>query len=299
MKLLIAGVFSPESTNTPMAWAIESLGANVRRFPYRDIGRQHGPQGLAAAFYREANRADAAVVCKGFGGTAPAIDPAVIKAVNTQTVYWLPDSTDVQGLFASEMAMACDIACATSLVSCGAIAGWGHKHVNQIFEGYNPRVFRPRKGETTRNVTFAGSLDAHRMNMLDALEAVGIDVDRPMAYLDDLSRIYAKSWLVLNFTRGEIFSDRVVQAMASGTCLLSENCRDLEAAFETGRDLAVFDDWHDLPPTAKRLLDDAAARNAIAQAAPKAVERFTWNKQMAKLLQAMNGEEIRDGAFGG
>lgn len=299
MKLLLAAVFTPDSTNTPMASALESLGNTVVRFPYRVIGKASGPFHLNDALVKQSKNVDAVVVCKGLGGNTPPIEAGALKAIKCPTVYWLPDSTDVQGLPVIELALACKIACATSLLSCDTIARWGHKHVSQIFEGYDHRVFRSWDGPKTHDVTFVGSMDAHRESMIEALRCAGQTVDRPVAYTKELSKVYSASKVVLNFVRGQIFSDRVIQAMASGTYLLSEHCHDLDAAFDPGKDLDVFWTWHELPGRVAVALESPVVREEVAQSGMKAVKRFRWRNQMEKLVGVIEGQEVHDGAFTG
>ncbi|GAF84124.1 unnamed protein product, partial [marine sediment metagenome] len=292
MKILFAGVFTPESTNTPMASAMESLGQNVIRFPYREIAARSGSLGLAKALREKAEKVDAVIVAKGLGGGEPGFDAATFKSLSCKTVYWLPDSTDVQGFPVIDLARACDIACATSLVSCAAIERWGHKAVNQIFEGYDPKVFRPRQAKKEFDVTFVGSLDPHRAELLDALQCATvkpfptnyaevidtkrIHVHRPTAYMRDLSRVYNRSRIVLNICRGQIFSDRVVQGMASGAYVLSEYCEDLDAAFEVGAEIGVFWTWNQMIHEVQTALRDEKWREDVAAAGAEAVKKFGW-----------------------
>jgi len=297
VKILFVGVFAPESTNTPMASALESLGQNVVRLPYREIAAHGGSQGLAKALQEKAEKADVVLVAKGLGGDLPGFDAATLKSLPCKSIYWLPDSTDVQGFPVIDLARACDIACATSLVSCTAIERWGHKAVNQIFEGYDPKVFRPRRAKKEFDVTFVGSLDPHRVELLVALDCAGIKVHRPTAYMRDLSKVYNRSRVVLNICRGQIFSDRVIQGMASGAYMLSEYCEDLDAAFEVGAEVGVFWTWSQLVHEVQTALRDEKWREGVAATGAEAVKKYTWKNQVAKILRAINGEEIADGAF--
>ena len=297
MNVLIAGVFTPESTNTPMADTLEAMGHTVVRFPYRDIGKETGPDGLATHLMRASSVVDLAIICKGCGGDAPPMYRHVLAELPCNTLYWLPDSTEVQGLAVVDLAMGCKVACATSLVSCEGIRSFGHENVHQIFEGFDPSVFLARKKRKTTDVTFAGSITEHRAWFLGVLESNGIEVHQPTAYRAVLSKEYARSRIVLNFVHGEIFSDRVTQTLASGAFCLSEHCKDLESAYRIGTDLDTFRSWHELPVKVRQWLEDDDRREAVARSGNAAVQAYTWQAQMKKLLRAANGEWISDGAF--
>ena len=300
MKIALVGVFAQtHSTNVAMADALQALGHDVARIPYRDVGQQRGPEVLHLLLAKAAELSDAMVICKGFGGDAPPLVPDAIRQLKCRTVYWCPDTVDIHGMTPVDYALACNAACATSLASCRAFRQYGHREVSQIFEGYDPKVFHVEQSDPQRRgVVFVGSLTPHRAECLAVLEGSGIEVERPALFGHDLSERYANSKVALNFVHGEIFSDRVFQVMASGGCLLTEECQDLLAAFRPSVDLETFKGLYDLPETARLLLADSKRCARMARLGAEAVKRFTWVEQMRKLIRVLKGNgSIADGAF--
>ncbi|MBE3043387.1 glycosyltransferase [Candidatus Bathyarchaeota archaeon] len=282
-----------------MSQSLHRIGGHkVTRFGYREKGQGIGRDRMLDELVVEGNKADVVIICKGFGGGDDiTIVPEAIRSIGKQTVYWYPDCVEVAGMYPIDMALACDVVCATSLVSCNAFENYGHTKVNQIFEGFDPTVFAKRETEKKRNVTFVGSADGDRGLLLTALESSDIPVDRPSAWTVDLSWVYSETRVALNFVRGEIFSDRVVQILASGAFCLTQGCRDLWCAFEPRRELDVFMNWSDLVQKVKYWVENEDEREAIAATGHEAVQRFCWDEQMAKLVSVLEGESVSDGAF--
>ncbi len=294
MRLLIAGVFSAESTNTPMAGALKRAGHDVTRFAYRDMAAQSNNDQMNNALYLAAKEQDAVIICKGFGDAL--ISAEMLRMLKPVTVYWLPDNIEVCGGMAIQLALSCKIACATGLVSCQNLVENHHKCVNQIFEGVNPKMFRPWSDEFGDNVVFAGSMTPHRQDMLDALDCAGIPVERITAYGRELSQAYSKAGIVLNFVHGEIFSDRVTQAVASGAFCLTETCKDIEAAFDVGLELDTFRSWNGLVIKTKHYLGNREERGRMRKVAG-AKSIWTWRGQMNKVIDVLCEKRIADGAF--
>jgi hypothetical protein len=220
------GVFTPNSTNIGMAEALRALGHEVIALDYRAAMRKFYPDGIRGFLSEATKEVDVTVLCKGFAGGQPPIEPEWVADWHGTTCYWFPDTTDIHGILPCRLAAACTYQCATSLVSCRAFENAGCKNVSQVFEGFDPGVFKPYPVERKRGVVFAGSVDFHRQSVIDALECSGIPVERVAAWGADLARVYSEAKIVLNVTRGEIFGDRVVQTMACGAMCLSEGCAD-------------------------------------------------------------------------
>lgn len=248
----------------------------------------------------------------------PPLAPEVLASLHGTTSYWLPDATDVVGEGVCDMARACSVQCATSLVSCKAFEKHGCKAISQVYEGYDPDIwhewFLPRKHPTwptekipiTRDVVFIGNVDdENRKAGIEALRAAGINVETPKAWLSDASKIYAESKVSLNFVRGggEIASDRAVHIMASGGRMLTQDCADLRHAFS---DYWTFTDPANLVSTVKWLLKDdnwkkSEAAWPVNQGGKKhqAHLQYRWTDQMKKLVRALEGERIFDGSYTG
>lgn len=307
MRIVVVGVAGPTSTSTFMERALRQLGHDIVPVSYRTLMATYGPD----AFHRdllEIGRSygtDAVVVCKGGGGSLPMISPDVLREIPAKTVYWFPDNIDVAGHEFGALAAACKAVCATSKVSCDYFAANGCPDVNQVFEGFDPEVFAYRPVEKKYDVAFVGSLDAERQAGLQALKEAGIQVHSIQAYNEDLSRFYNECRIALNFMigRGEIFSDRVFQVLASGACLLTGDCLDLHAAFPNigteHEPLARWTtgDYTDLQAQARALLADPKRQQAVAMRGLAEVQRYRWRNQMEKLVRVIQGEPVVDGAF--
>lgn len=303
MRIVLVGVFDPRSTNTFMAKALRAMEHDVVPIPYRTLMATHGPE----SFHRDlvdigrSYKTDAVVLCKGGGGNLPMISPEVVREIPAKTIYWFPDNIDTVGHEFGALASACKAVCATSKVSCDYFAANGCPDVNQVFEGFDPEVFAYRPAEKKYDVAFVGSLDAERQAGLQALKVAGIQVHGIQAFNETLSRFYNECRVVLNFMlgRGEIFSDRVFQVMASGACLLTGDCADLRAAFPVGESFVRWKvgDYADLVAQAKALLADPERQQTVAMRGLAEVQRYRWRDQMEKLVRVIKGDQVVDGAF--
>ncbi len=297
-KIALVGVFTPSSTNVPMADGLEQAGCEVRRVPYRDLIGVHGLPGLTQGLKEAAAWADATIICKGGGGNLPSIPPDLVAELHGTTCYWLPDNIEVIGRGVIDIARACRLQCATSLVSCKMMADAGCQSVSQIFEGFDQRVWMPLVERKVHDVVFIGNEDdANRKTCLDAIRQTPLDLQTPKAWLGEACEWYNKGRIVLNFVRGEIFSDRVIHVMASGGFLMTQDCADLRAALDgcyvpfTGPEDLVRkcdpDNW----------LCDEVGRRDVAIRGWNRVQDYAWHRQMRKLLRVLDGERVADGAF--
>ena len=299
-RVCVVGVFDqPTSTNVPMAAMLEAQGHPVQCLDYRKVIRERGIEILHRKLADV--QADVTVVCKGAGAGLPTINPDVFRDMNGTVVYWLPDSVDVAGTWLLTLAEACDVRCATSLVSCEAMRAAGMGTVNQIFEGYDPGLWRPLGVERRYDVSFkAATMDAERTRIVWLMQEAGLTFPPDAGWLqnDAMNVMYNECRVALNPVWGEIFSQRVIHALGAGAFVLSGDCRDLRAAFAVGDHLDTFTTREDAVERAIRWVADVDRRETIAKAGHAAVARYTWHNQMDKLRRAWRGETVADGAFG-
>lgn len=307
MKIALVGVFTPDSSNLYMAQSLTRLGHHVIGIPYREYISQGGLKAIHQALHRAEKAADAIVICKGCGAPFPPIQADVVKALSCNTLYWMPDSTDVAGPETVALAKACLNQSATSLVSCQRFLQEGCRNVNQVFEGTPPEVFHPIPGlRKTWDVLWKGSVTGRCEKHIQALQDAGIALEMPKGYVscEVMNEYYGRSKVVLNFAWGEIFSGRVFDVLASGSFLLTQACADLPAGFGLGADSLMVFDYMDaaerlLPDRIRSWLTNDEARERVAAQGREAVKPFTWDAQMAKMVKVLQGEKVYDGAFKG
>ena len=299
MRICVVGVGGEHSTSTGMENGLRACGHEVLPFDYRAESLARGVPGMCAALCAAAKGQDAIVFCKAYGPEPVVVPPTVMAMLGQQarTVYWFADSIFVQGPMALELGAACHRVSATSLESCTAFAEAGCPSVNQTFEGFDPDVFRYAPAKKKRDITFCGNDDEHRLECLLHLRLRRMPVDRPRAFGADLCRVYRESKIVLNFVRGEIFSDRVIQVMASGAFLLTEWCQDIRAAFGDKPLGGTFRGKQELAKACRFWLGDDVERECRAARGNEAVQCYTWTRQAAKLVRIIEGGTVYDGAF--
>jgi len=164
----------------------------------------------------------------------------------------------------------------------------------QILEGINAQEKKPTKKEF--DVIFVGSLDEKRRGCIESLLSAGINIQvygpgtkNGGVYGEQLYNLYRKSRIILNITReGSGFSLRVMEAMSSGSMLLSEFSDDLKRYFIRGEHL----DWYKTPQEAIRLikkyLSNDKERERIADKGRAIVENeFTWDAQAENICSLL------------
>ena len=297
-RIALVGVFGPHATEAPMARGLVGLGREVIYVPYRTIIRERGLSFLHSALQRLSSEVDAMVIFKGAGMGLPSLDPHVLAALKCPAIYWLPDNVDIVGTELLALGKACTAFVSPCLRSCEAARDAGVSRVNQIFMTHEPRLFHSWPDiKPSRDVTFIGVVDDSRKPFLDRLREDGIEVQTPKAFGETASRMMAESKITLNFTRGELLSNRVFFALASGAFLVSDGCQDLRAIFEPHKHYVEWDGYEQLHDTIRTFLDRPEERKRVAEAGRLAVQPWNINGQMAKLLRVIAGETVADGAF--
>jgi len=171
----------------------------------------------------------------------------------------------------------------------GARAYW-------ITQGVNSEVFNKREFPKAYDVVFVGTRNPKRSRYIDALKSAGISVtcfgrgwdNRPI-YENELVDIYRKSRIILNFCQpGAGFSIRVFQAMGTGSFVLSEYCRDLQAIFRPAVELDWFHDEHSMVREVRQYLDDDILREQIAENGCGFVHKnHSWSTVMQRILETV------------
>jgi len=183
------------------------------------------------------------------------------------------------------------------LTTCRAFKKFGVKRINQIFQGFEEDWCQKRDLPKKYGVTFIGSIYGNRSSYIGSLQANKISVFNKKCTHEESARFYNKSKVCLNLVPGECFSNRAMRVMGSGAFLFSQMNRDLKKAFKNGEELVLWKNQQQLINGAKYWLTHNKEREMIASAGHVAIQAFTWEKQMIKLLKAIDGDTVRDGAF--
>ena len=173
------------------------------------------------------------------------------------------------------------------------------KNSYYILEGYDVNIFNPGVNNSNKeiDVIFVGTIDSVREKFITYLRKNKVNVicygvgwkNKPI-YLKDLIKRYRQSKIILNFPKKDSgFSDRVFQALGTGSFLLSKYCSDLRRLFKKG----VHLDWFNTPKECLELikcyLNNDNLREEIAQRGHEfALENFAWDKTVDKILQNIN-----------
>ncbi len=130
-----------------------------------------------------------------------------------------------------------------------------------ILEGYNEKIFK--SGEENKHkqidVIFVGSIDSTRERFINYLRdnkikviCFGLRWENKPIYLERLVKEYRRSKIILNFPRQDSgFSDRVFQALGTGSFLLTKFCSDLERVFKK----EIHLDWFKTPEECLKLVE--------------------------------------------
>ncbi len=171
-----------------------------------------------------------------------------------------------------------------------------------IIQGLDPRIFTPKKGFNKKNtdVIFVGSKTPKRKHYIDFLKENGINITcygkrwkNNSIYLKDLVEKYHTSKIILNFTRGKFgFSNRIFQAIGTGSFIISEWCEDLTKFFEKGIHLDWFKTSVELLDLIKYYLKNDQIRENIAQQGYNHIcKNFTWHIIMKRICYIIENAE--------
>jgi len=286
--VVIVGVLDEQqSTNVWQAAAFMRNGWNVIPINYRNF-----KDGFAEhyKFIVERFNPELVLLSKVNG-----VDPNIFSSVKTRNVwYWFMDNIKVaEAVNAIEYAKISSHASATSSEVVELF-----KTVNQssynIIAGFEPKIFYKEEAEKDIDVLFFGNATAKRIELLSKIdkkvEVFGVGWPKEfkannLVFLDDLRKVIARSKIVLNLVHSNIFSDRVVTAMACGSFVLSEYCRDLFTYFDNEEHLVWFTNTDECNKYINEYLVDDDKREQIAQNGMKKVnELYTWDMVIQRII---------------
>jgi spore maturation protein CgeB len=110
-------------------------------------------------------------------------------------------------------------------------------------------------------------------------------------YYRDLPLFYPASSVNLNCTSRQMkgaVNQRVFDVPACGGFILTDRRAQLDALFEPGSEVAVYDGAEDIPDLVRRYLGDAAGRERISQAARRRIlAEHTYEHRLTRLIKVM------------
>jgi glycosyltransferase involved in cell wall biosynthesis len=248
----------------------------------------------------EVKKYDLLLFCK-----ADLIDYRKIEKYNcySKTWYYFMDPLiEARRINMFSYARRCIFASSTS----GAVILEGKKRgikIELLGQGIDPDIFNAKTKVVKKyDVVFAGSKTPERIKTIDYLKRGGIDIyccgvgwSNHPKYMSELSELYRQARIVMNLCREEeSFSIRVYQAMASGSCIISDYSPLLKEYFERGRDLDWAKNSDEWLSKIKFYLENDEARELVANAGFAHVqEHFNWRSVMKKMDQIIYNSRER------
>lgn len=154
-------------------------------------------------------------------------------------------------------------------------ADWHTKNVKWLPLGCDPEFHKPkRKYDKVYDICHIGSVQPHwqsrRIERLDTvLKAVpNFWVGNKLFY--EVTEKYAQSKIVFNSAHSNDINMRVFEAMASGSCLLTDK-QNWEGMFESGKHFLEYHDDKDMVEKAQWLLKNDVSRETMAKAGQELV----------------------------
>jgi len=174
----------------------------------------------------------------------------------------------------------------------------------------DPLLHAPARGEPTRDVCFIGNRDRKRDAHLHAMLASGLACTvvgnhfahgalfcrhpgsfRPRVRLPAMGRIYARHRLSLNVHAAVVREGtnmRTFECAAYGIAQVVERRPGLDALFEPGHEIVVYDEPHELGAVLRELARDAPRRERLAAAARRRVlAEHTYAQRVARLFDGL------------
>ena len=287
MKILMLGVFNPESTNISQAEAFERQGHEVVRYDYRDYRKvcgEYQAEATAIALCRQIEP-DFVLFCKCSG-----VHINVVTECNriTKTALWYPDSMNANWNeeLIEKIKYCRNVFCALEVPYQEALKLNDKSEFLQ--EGFDPLVDRFVHSIRLVNlVCFIGNLDEERKKFCEAVNATVLNnVSR-----NDHAKVVSESWINLNFTReGTGTSDRTYKILAAGGFLLTQPWKNMERDFLKGRDLATFNTISDLRKKIRYYLNPENTKEhyAIRQNGYNTVQKFSRDNWAKKIVERMS-----------
>jgi glycosyltransferase involved in cell wall biosynthesis len=157
------------------------------------------------------------------------------------------------------------------------------KNVAALIDGYTAAVLeRPTAGRPALLLAGGKGWDDEVAPAVERATEAGVDVRR-LGYLplESLSAFLGRSTVFVYPSLGEGFGLPVLEAMATGACVLTT---DLTSLPEVGGDAVAYTGVgsSDISTALRTLLDDDAARDRLSTAAVQRAAGFTWTAAAAR-----------------
>lgn len=161
-----------------------------------------------------------------------------------------------------------------------------------LMPGVDLETFRAMDIEKKYDVSFVGNtrgIQSDRQAVLESVRSIpGIQTFFGAAYMGNLARVYNRSRIVLNIgflNRG--FQLRILEAMACGSCLLTNRTPTLERVIRESRHLGPIVDLYEQDSLMDRirfLLEDDRWKT-YGEAGLKFARENTWEHRVQKIFQ--------------
>lgn len=328
MKIINVGVFeelNPASTNIQQVNALERMGHVVTKYPYRDQLRNFGPM-LATNFLLElANRELPDIIWFNKCNELP---PHASKILTEKylTILWHMDAPTAATMYVREHMVNCDYTICSSKAAALGLKRALNIPVYVVRDGVDFSIHQPYEGPRDRslecNVSFIGSPDPHRLDMMRAIlevtnkvhiyDLMGITPEHPLTWADTpyggylkgpaenemFSKAIAHSLVNIGTQRNNDRSIRTFWILGCKGFLLNESFMEIEEDFENGVHLVSFEqgNFSEMQRIIKEWITDRQknARKSIAEAGYKHVlKNFTWEKTFENIFELISGEEER------
>jgi len=285
MKILFIGVFDSanRSTNNAQLRGFLKEGCEVIGFNYRakaaEIGSDNRDQ-MIIDVCRE-RQPDLVVFSK-----CAEVATRVFRectAATTTCLWWMDPLSTLEQipemlLKANEVHLVC-----TGIKNTLEVFRKANPNIYHVLEGYDDMMHKPHDLQKDLEVTFIGSLHSERRRIMDAIE-------HPVAHLTNVyayehAKTVSRSKINLNFSTAGGGSDRVYKVLGAGGFLLTSDWEGREELFESGKDLVVYKDVHDLNKKIAFYLENEDKRNTIAMRGHQTVQGMTKNEWARKIIK--------------
>ena len=271
--------------------SLNSLGCNADVVRVSDVG--------VNGLYDIINGYDILLMAKMGRKDRPIIKTEEMKKINTiiKIFYYMNDSIDNKREWVGKHASICSYSSGTCLYTCNKFKEYGCKNVNQIYQGYERDWFYTIGSDKINQSLFIGQLhDKNRKKKMQELREKKFNIVHLNKISAPETNKYFNEYKVnINFCTKKGFSNRCMRILGAGGFLLSQYDKDLEYSFKGG---CVF--WKttdELIEKTNYYISHDKEREEIAKRGHDLIQNYTWEKQAEKILRAINGEIIIDGAF--
>lgn len=170
-----------------------------------------------------------------------------------------------------------------------------------LTQGVDLNNFYPdNQTEKIYDVVFVGTIREERAIYINFLEKNGILVEtfgkkakNGEVFGHDLREVNIKAKIILNFNttiNKTGFSSRLFEAMACGTFLLTEYCKDIASLFKNKEDLVWFSSPEECLTLIRYYLTNHQERERIGRRGFEVVSQaYTWKRVVEKIIKHVHG----------